>query len=165
MKVALIVALSANRVIGNQGQLPWHIPEDLKHFKKTTMGHTLIMGRKTYESIGRPLPGRKTVVISRTWSESPEGTELSHSLEEALELCQKRGDEVVFIAGGGQIYSEALAKELVSEMVLTQVDSEIEGDTYFPEVDFDQWRVLESIPGANSEKNLPTYRFLHLSKL
>jgi dihydrofolate reductase len=122
-----IAAMSENRVIGNQGDIPWHLPEDFKWFKKTTMDAILVMGRKTYQSIGRPLPGRQTFVLSRTPREIP-GV---HSFSNLKMLDQMETDKTIWIAGGGEIYAQMLPR--CSELYLTRVHREVEGDAYFPE--------------------------------
>jgi len=122
--------MAANRVIGRENTIPWHIPEELQWFKATTMGHALIMGRKTYESIGRPLPGRATFVISRDPDRSFPGSTTVQSLNQALALCA--GQEKVFIAGGAQIYTQVLP--LADTIILSILDQEIAGDTFFPPV-------------------------------
>ena len=135
MEVIIIAAMAANRVIGRENTIPWHIPGELQWFKATTMGHVLIMGRKTHESIGRPLPGRTTVVISRDPGRTFQGCETATSLEQALTLCA--GREKVFIAGGAQIYT--LALPLADTIILTVLDQEIAGDTFFPLVPEDEF--------------------------
>lgn len=125
MKLALIVALARNRVIGTQGKLPWHIPEDLKRFKRLTMGHAVLMGRRTYESIGRPLPHRRFVVLSAT---PVPGVETFASLDAALAILADQ--ERVFVIGGGTLYSALLPK--ADELYLTLVDRVVDGDTFFP---------------------------------
>ncbi|XVX18936.1 dihydrofolate reductase [Actinomycetota bacterium] len=133
--ITLIAALGTNRVIGKDGDMPWHLPEDLKHFKATTMGHPMVMGRKTFEAIGRPLPGRRTIVITRDTQWSRPEVEVAHSLADALFLAGP-ADEV-FIVGGGQVYAEAMP--FAQRMVLTEIDAAPEGDTFFPEWDRTQW--------------------------
>lgn len=128
MEVIVIAAMAANRVIGDKGVIPWHIPGELQWFKAVTMGHILIMGRKTHESIGRPLPGRATIVISRDPGRSFPGCAMAASLPAALALCA--GREKVFIAGGAQIYT--LALPLTDTILLSVLDQEITGDTFFP---------------------------------
>lgn len=128
MEVIVIAAMAANRVIGNKGVIPWHIPGELQWFKAVTMGHILIMGRKTHESIGRPLPGRATIVISRDLGRSFPGCAMATSLPAALALCA--GREKVFIAGGAQIYTLALPH--TNTILLSVLDQEIAGDTFFP---------------------------------
>ena len=136
MKIILIAAMAKNRVIGRDNGIPWHIPSELQRFKSMTMGHTLIMGRKTFESIGRPLPGRKTIIISRNPAYRAAGCSVAQSLSAAIALCPDT--ETIFIAGGGEIYQEALP--LATAIYLTVLDREIDGDTLFPEFDPDQFR-------------------------
>ncbi|MFL5352178.1 dihydrofolate reductase [Archangium sp.] len=138
MRLAAIVAMAANRCIGKDNTLPWRLPADLKRFKQLTMGHTLVMGRKTYESIGRPLPGRTMVVLTRQKDYAPEGVQVAHSLEQALELA--RGGEV-FIAGGADLYQQTLGR--VRRLYLTRIERDYEGDTFFPEMDLSGWRLVE----------------------
>jgi dihydrofolate reductase len=142
MTVTLVAAVARNGVIGRDGEMPWHLPGELQRFKATTMGHVLVMGRRTYESIGRPLPGRTTVVVSRRpdWQPPgglPQGVLVHTSLPEALAVAREI-DEQVYVVGGGAIYAEALGH--ADEMLITEVDAEPEGDTYFPPVDWDDWR-------------------------
>jgi dihydrofolate reductase len=127
-RLALIVAVARNGVIGREGTLPWHLSEDLKHFKRTTLGHAVIMGRKTHESIGRALPNRRNIVVTRS-SAVAEGCETASSLEEALALARTT-DDCPFIIGGSSLYEEALP--LVTEIHMTTIDEDVEGDTFFP---------------------------------
>ena len=129
MDILLIAAMSANRVIGRNGQTPWHIPEELGFFKTTTMGHSLIMGRTTFASLPAALPGRQNIVLSRDPSFSPIGAERAETLGQALELCSRR--EPVFVIGGTQIFT--LALPLAAGIILTVLDREVDGDTFFPE--------------------------------
>jgi dihydrofolate reductase len=154
MRVSAIVAMATNRCIGRDNTLPWRLPADLKRFKQLTLGHTLIMGRKTYESIGRPLPGRTTLVVTRQRDYAPEGVQVAHSLEQALELA--RGDEV-FIAGGADLYRQAM--EHVRRLYLTRIGRDYEGDTFFPELDLSGWRLVaeEHHPATATE---PPFSFL-----
>jgi dihydrofolate reductase len=141
MTVTLIAAVGANRAIGRDNGMPWHLPEDLAHFKATTLGHTLVMGRRTYDSIGRTLPGRTTVVVTRQAGWSAPGVLVAHSLEQALEMAD--GGEV-FVAGGGEIYAQALP--LADAMVLTEVEQSPEAEVFFPEVDPADWREVRREP-------------------
>ncbi|PTL83838.1 dihydrofolate reductase [Vitiosangium sp. GDMCC 1.1324] len=154
MRISAIVAMASNRCIGRDNTLPWRLPADLKRFKQLTMGHTLIMGRKTYESIGRPLPGRTMLVLTRQRDYAPEGVQVAHSLERALELA--RGDEV-FIAGGADLYQQALGR--VQRLYLTRIEREYEGDTFFPELDLSGWKLVaeEHHPATATE---PPFAFL-----
>ncbi|WNG44631.1 dihydrofolate reductase [Archangium minus] len=155
MTLSAIVAMASNRCIGKDNTLPWRLPADLKRFKQLTMGHTLILGRKTYESIGRPLPGRTMVVVTRQRDYAPEGVQVVHSLEQALE--QARGDDEPFIAGGADLYRQSL--ERVQRLYLTRIEREYEGDAFFPEVDLSAWRLLaeEHHPATATE---PPFSFL-----
>ena len=135
-RVTLIAALGRNRIIGRDGTMPWHLPEDLKHFKALTMGHPMVMGRKTFDSIGRPLPGRRSIVITRDREWRVPGVEVAHSFDEALDLAGPA--DRVFVIGGGEVYAVALP--FADHLELTEVDAEPEGDTWFPEWDPAQWR-------------------------
>jgi dihydrofolate reductase len=132
--------MARNRTIGLNNQMPWHLPEDLAHFKHTTMGAPVIMGRKTFDSIlaslGRPLPGRRNIVISRNLQWQHAGAETAHSLALALGLVQQEAE--VFVIGGGQLYAEALP--LAQRLVVTEIDAEFAGDTFFPQIDADEWQ-------------------------
>jgi len=131
MLISHIVAMASNRVIGNQGDIPWKIPGEQKMFKEITMGHAMIMGRKTYEAIGCALPGRTSIVVTRQADYQAPGCKVVHDLKSALESCDPDEDEV-FIIGGGQIYSETLA--IADRIYLTVLPREVDGDTYFPEI-------------------------------
>jgi dihydrofolate reductase len=132
MKISLIAAFSENRVIGIDNRIPWRITEDLKRFKKITLGHTVVMGRKTYESLKTPLPGRKNLVLSRQKNYKADGALVCRSLDEAITKSEDEGEEEVFIIGGGQIYEEALP--ISDRLYITLIHKEIEGDTFFPTV-------------------------------
>ncbi|MFI3294861.1 MAG: dihydrofolate reductase [Rikenellaceae bacterium] len=133
--ISIIVAVAQNGVIGSDNQMPWHISEDLKYFKRTTLGCSIIMGRKTFESFPKALPGRRNIVISRNSSYLAEGAEVAHSLESALEMVG--GEAHSFIIGGGEIYRQAMP--LVDRLYITEVGLEVEGDTCFPEVSLLDW--------------------------
>ncbi len=150
MKLSLIVAMTADRVIGKDGRIPWRLPDDLRFFKRTTTPHAVIMGRRTFDSIGKPLPGRRNIVVSRSAAEydataatprtaEPDQTSLDTvpSLDAALALCRARGEKTAFIIGGAQIY--ALALPLADELIITHVEGDYEGDTWFPPFDASQW--------------------------
>ncbi len=158
MTVSLIVAVSSNGVIGRDGDLPWHLPADLKHFKRTTMGHHLIIGRRTWEEVGKPLPGRTMVVVTRSRHFAPEGVQVVGSVERALELAAE--DAEPFIGGGAQIYRIALARDLVDRIYLTRIHAEVEGDTFFPEFDLDDWELVSEEHLEADEKNEFEYSFL-----
>jgi dihydrofolate reductase len=135
MSLTIIVAMDAARGIGLQNRLPWHLPEDLAHFKRQTTGHPIIMGRKTYESIGRPLPKRRNIVISRNPLWRADGVEGVVSLADA---CQLLGNEAAFVIGGAQIYAQALP--LVQRLLITEIAHQFECDTFFPAIDSRQWQ-------------------------
>ena len=156
MKVSIIAATSSNRVIGKNAGLPWYLPADLKFFKELTLGHAIVMGRRTYETIGRPLPGRRNVVVTRQTGLKFEGIEVVHSLREAMDLL--KGETEVFIAGGGEIYRRAL--DLADRIYLTLIHAEIEGDTWFPEFDESAWELVERTDRRADEKNRYDYSFL-----
>ena len=158
MTVSLIVAVSSNGVIGRDGGLPWHLPADLKHFKCTTMGHHLIIGRRTWEEVGKPLPGRTMVVVTRSRRFFPEGVFVVRSVEQALELAAE--DVEPFIGGGSQIYRIALARDLVDRIYLTRIHAEVEGNTFFPDFDLDEWELISEEHFDADEKNEYPYSFL-----
>ncbi len=132
-----VAAYAENRVIGDHGRIPWHISDDFAHFKAETLGHTLVMGRRTYESIGRPLPGRRTVVVTRDPTWSAEGVDVVHSLDDALTLAATQPGDTV-IAGGTQIYEQAMP--VLTHQVLTEVHLTVDGDAHYPEFDLAEWR-------------------------
>lgn len=158
MTVSLIVAVSSNGVIGRGGDLPWYLPADLKHFKRTTMGHHLIIGRRTWEEVGKPLPGRTMVVVTRIRRLAPEGAQVVRSVEQALELAA--ADDEPFIGGGSQIYTIALAGDLVDRIYLTRIHAEVEGDTFFPDFDLDEWELISEEHHEADEKNEFDFSFL-----
>lgn len=155
MSIAFILAMDQNRIIGLNNDLPWRLPADLAYVKKTTMGHTILMGRKTYESIGRPLPGRRNVIFTRNTDFSAAGCEVVHTLEEALE---KYAMERLFVIGGAEIYR--LFLPVVDRMYITEIHHEFVGDTYFPEVDHSEWKEVSRERGVRDEKNLYDYDFV-----
>jgi dihydrofolate reductase len=145
-RISIVVARARNGVIGRDNALPWHLPEDLRHFKKTTLGHPVLMGRRTFESIGRPLPGRRNLVLTRDARWSHAGCEPVRSLDEAVSLCS--GLPELFVIGGAQVYDEALA--LADRLIVTRIDAEPEGDATFPEPDVSQWRQVHTQPGRSA---------------
>lgn len=155
--ISLIAAVSTNRVIGRDGDLPWRLSADLRHFKRTTMGHHLIIGRATWDELGRPLPGRTMVVVTRNRAFAPEGVLVAHSLAEALAAAS--GDDRPFIGGGGEIYRQALDADVVERMYLTRVHAEVDGDTFFPEVDWDRWLLADRIDHPADEANDHPFSF------
>lgn len=167
MRLAAIVAQAQNRVIGNQNRLPWHLPEDLKYFKSVTLGKPIIMGRKTYESIGRPLPGRTNIVVTRDPDYHREGIEVVHSLEQAVERAEQivliNGGDEALVIGGAELYAQALPK--VGRLYLTQVHAEVEGDAYFPAFDPAEWYQSGRQDYASSGCNPFDYSFIVLERL
>jgi dihydrofolate reductase len=158
MTVTLVVAIGANGVIGVDGGLPWRLPEDLAHFKKLTMGHPMVMGRTTFESIGRPLPGRTTIVLTRDPYWTAPGVEVAQTLEAALERAHQLDDEV-FLVGGAQIYAQAIDAGLVDLMCVTRVAVSPEGDTRFPKIDWLQWHEVGHVPhGGEPSFDIVTYQ-------
>lgn len=148
-ELSTIVAIANNRVIGINNTLPWHLPEDLKHFRALTMGHHIIMGRKTYDSLGRLLPGRTTVIVTRNANYKVEGALVANSLQEAIALCKE--DDEAFLIGGAELYQDGL--KLSKKLYITEIDLDVEGDAFFPEYSSDEW--LETLREAHiSEQGL-----------
>ena len=146
----IVVAMGRNREIGKENQLLWHLPKDLKHFKEITSNHPIIMGRKTYESIGKPLPNRTNIVISRKTDWFEEGILIVGSIKEAIKFAKKI-DENIFIIGGGNIYEQTI--DLADQLEITWVDATLEADTYFPKIDEKIWRKTDEICHEKDEKN------------
>jgi len=136
--LSIIVAMAKNRTIGVNNTLPWRCPEDLKYFKALTMGHHMIMGRKTFDSIGKPLPGRTTVVVTRNADLEIAGCVIAHSLNEAIAACA--GDDEIFIVGGAELFRQAVA--IVDRLYITEIQQDVEGDAHFPEFDHSAWREI-----------------------
>lgn len=147
-RVVLVAAMARDRVIGNAGGMPWHLPADLKHFKAVTLGHPVIMGRRTFESIGKPLPGRTNVVVSRGRPDLPEGVLLAGSLDEALEQI---GGNTAMVIGGGEIFRQALPG--ADRMELTLIDAATDGDTYFPDWSSADWKLTDMAARPPDERN------------
>jgi dihydrofolate reductase len=161
MKISIIVAMAANRVIGCDNRLPWHLPADLAHFKAITMGKPIVMGRKTWESIGRPLPGRTNIVITRDRGYQAPGCVVVHSIEAALEAA--RGQDEVMIIGGAEFYRQVLPQ--ADTLYLTCVAGEFAGDTFFPVLADGEWREVACEAHAADEKNPHAYRFITLERV
>jgi dihydrofolate reductase len=157
MRTSIIVAMDRRRAIGRDNGLPWHLPGDLKFFKRTTMGHPLIMGRKTYDSVGKPLPGRTNIVITRRDDYAPDGVIITRSLDEALDIAAQHDREEIFVGGGSEIFAQALDR--VDRMYVTRIDHEFDGDTFFPEVDWSEWRLISREEHEPDEKNRWGYAF------
>lgn len=152
MQLTIIVAMTPERVIGRQGELPWRLPADLARFKRLTMGHPLIMGRKTFESIGRPLPGRTSIVLSRDQSFETEGVLTAVCLDNAIELAARSpGCDEAFVVGGGEVYEQALPR--ADRLLITLVKTHAEGDAWFPVISSDDWRLVQSETRPRDERN------------
>jgi dihydrofolate reductase len=147
--LSIIVAAAENGVIGCDGQLPWHLSPDLRRFRKLTTGHSIVMGRKTYASIGRPLPERRSIVLSRNPEYAAEGVEVVADFAQALDLTAEEAE--VFVIGGGHLYQ--LALPFTQRIYLTEVSAEVEGDVHFPKIDWSQWDLVEALPVEMDEKS------------
>ncbi|AEN88050.1 dihydrofolate reductase [Priestia megaterium] len=154
--ISLIVAMDQNRLIGKENDLPWRLPEDLKYFKRITTSHTIVMGRKTFESIGRPLPNRENVVLTRQKDYQQEGATVIHSVEELEALDAEKEDEL-FVIGGATLYEQTL--DVANRLYITHIEESFEGDTHFPAVNLSEWRVISKQQGIKDEKNPYTYYF------
>ncbi|MFV1973168.1 MAG: type 3 dihydrofolate reductase [Thiohalobacterales bacterium] len=161
MKLSIVVAMAANHVIGRDNQLPWHLPADLKHFKQLTTGKPILMGRKTWESIGRPLPERTSIVITSDPDYTAAGCVVVHSIDAALRAAEHH-DEVMVI-GGSELYRQVLPQ--VSTIYLTRVHADIEGDAVFPKLDDSEWREVERTDCEPDENNAHVYSFITLERV
>lgn len=161
MNLSIIVAIAENNAIGKENKLLWSMPEDMKHFREITSGHPVIMGRKTFESIGRLLPNRRNVIITREQNYKIENAEIKHSLEEAFDLFKDKNDEV-FIIGGAEIYKQALP--YADKLYITKIEQNFEGDAFFPEIDEKIWQETSREEHEPNEKNLYKYTFLVYTK-
>ncbi|PWK78145.1 dihydrofolate reductase [Mucilaginibacter oryzae] len=159
MTLSIIVAIAKNHAIGKDNKLLWYLPNDLKHFKDTTSGHTVIMGRKTFDSVGKPLPRRRNIVITRQ-AISIEGCEVVDSLKAAIALC--KAEDEVFVVGGAEIYRQAIP--LTDRIYLTIIDQNFEGDTFFPELNQDDWQETKREEFEPDEKNRYKYSFITLDR-
>jgi len=159
MIVAIIVAIGENNAIGKNNQLLWHMPNDLKHFKDVTSGSTIIMGRKTFDSVGKPLPKRRNIVVTRQDITIP-GCEVVKSIEDGLALC--KGEDEVFIGGGAEIYK--LAMHLTDRIYLTIIHKSFDADTFFPEIERKEWKEVSREDYQPDEKNLLPYSFITLER-
>ncbi|PID44638.1 MAG: dihydrofolate reductase [Proteobacteria bacterium] len=164
MHISIIVAMSENRVIGRNNKLPWYLPNDLRYFKSVTMGKPVIMGRKTFESIGRPLPGRMNLVITRDEAWQAEGVTICHTIESAIEKAKSSaeitGEDEVMIIGGARIYRQTMP--LATRVYLTKVHEEIDGDAFFDEVDWSEWEEVAREDFTAEPPNSYDYSFIVL---
>ena len=161
--ITVIAAIATNNALGKDNDLIWHLPADLKRFKKVTTGHYILMGRNTFESIGRPLPNRTTIIITRNKDYFKEGCLIAHSLEQAVEMSKEEGQ--VFIIGGAQIYKETIAKNLAQQLDITLVHKDFEADVYFPEIDTKIWKEVARENFKADEKNKLDYSFVSYQKI
>ena len=157
--LSLIVAIAHDQVIGVNNTLPWHLPEDLKRFRALTMGHHIIMGRKTYDSLGRLLPGRTTVIVTRNQDYKVEGALVAHSLTEAIALC--KNDDEVFVIGGAELYQDAL--KLANKLYITQIDLKVEGDAFFPKFNGAEWQ--ETLREAHTSSQGLSFNYINLERI
>lgn len=162
--ISSIVAIARNHVIGNAGGMAWHIPEDFKYFKRMTIGKPILMGRKSYEALGKPLPKRPNVVISRSFMEpiNEDGPFFVPTIEKAIEVCKEKAEELgvdeIFITGGGQIYADTLP--ITERLYITVIDKDYEGDTYFPEFDWSEWKTVSE----DKREGDPSFTFYVLER-
>ncbi|CAN7702109.1 dihydrofolate reductase [Paenibacillus sp. LjRoot153] len=154
MSISFIFAMDRNRAIGVNNKLPWHLPGDLKFFKNVTMGHPILMGRKTYESIGKPLPGRRNVILTQNTAYQAEGCEVIHSVDEAIDAFR---DQELFVIGGAEIFK--LFASHVNRMYITYIEDEFEADTFMSDLDLSTWTLVSSEQGERNEKNPYEYYF------
>lgn len=160
--ITIIAAIAKNNALGKDNDLIWHLPADLKRFKKVTSGHHILMGRNTFESIGKPLPNRTTIIITRNKNYFKEGCLIAHSIEEAIDLVENKDD--IFIIGGAQVYKETLNKKLADQLDITLVHHEFEADAFFPEIDLNVWEETNREDFIADEKNKFDYSFVRYSK-
>ena len=159
MKKSIIVAQSNNKVIGHQGALPWQLPADLAHFKKITYGHPIIIGRVTFESIGRPLPGRTNIIVTRSTDYvAPCECKIVHSLEEAFAYAEEKASDEVFIIGGSEVYKQALP--MADKIYMTQVNANVVGDSLFPSIDASHWEEVSRVDFSADDKHMYAYAFI-----
>lgn len=163
MNLSLIAAVANNHVIGHKNRMAWHMPADLKHFKRLTMNHTLIMGRKTYESIGKPLKGRKTVIVTNNRQYDAPGCLVAGSVEEVIQLVRK--EQEVFVAGGAEIYRQTIDLPQTKRMYITRIYADVEGDAFFPLIDPAQWELADRETHQADENNPYPYAFLTYRKI
>ncbi|MEO6473394.1 MAG: dihydrofolate reductase [Aeromicrobium sp.] len=159
MTVSLVVAMGSNGVIGVDDDMPWHLPEDLAHFKEVTLGHPMIMGRRTFEAIGRVLPGRTTIVVTHQQSWGADDVETALDFDEALAKARDL-DDTIFVVGGAQIYDEALKRGVVDTLIVTRIEAAPDGDTYFPSIEWSEWTETgrEEFPESDPDFSIITYQ-------
>ena len=163
MNISCIVAVANNNVIGRDNDIPWYLPADLKYFKKITLNHHILMGRNCYQSIGKPLPKRTNVIITRDPYFIATNCLIAHSINEALEIAYDNGEEEAMIIGGGKIYDQT--KELWDTLYITEVDLNVDGDIFFPQLNYDEWKLVSSESHLPDEKNEHPYTFKKYERL
>lgn len=156
--ISFVVTMDQNRVIGFNNDMPWHLPNDLRHFKNITTGHTIVMGRKTFDSIGRVLPNRKHIVLTRSEQSFPEEVEVVRNTDEILQYAKDHEAEEIFIIGGGELFKQMMP--YVDKMYITLIEESFEGDVFFPEFDESEWELIEKEKGEKDERNPYNYYFL-----
>lgn len=161
--ITVIAAIAKNNALGKDNDLIWHLPADLKRFKKVTTGHYILMGRNTFESIGKPLPNRTTIIITRNKNYFKDGCLIANSLEEAIEMAKE--EEKIFIIGGAQIYKETISKNLADRLDITLVHKDFEADVFFPEIEPEIWREDAREDFTADEKNKLDYSFVTYTKV
>lgn len=162
MIVSCIVAVAHNNVIGKENDIPWYLPADLKYFKKITLGHHILMGRKCFQSIGKPLPKRTNIILTRDPFFISSNCLIARSIEEGLEMAYDNGEEECFIIGGGIVYEQSM--QYWDKLYLTEVDLQVDGDVFFPKINFSDWNLLSEERHTADEKNEYNYTFKLLSK-
>ena len=158
MRLSIIVAMDERGVIGRGNDLPWHLPADLQRFKKLTMGHHLLLGRKTFESIGRALPGRQMIVVSRSRLQLPAEVRLAGSIKEAISIAEGAGDDEAFVGGGAEIYRQTL--QFADRIYLTRLHARVDGDSSFPDFDVADWKLVDMESHEPDERNRYAYTYL-----
>lgn len=159
-RISIIAALAENNVIGRENRLPWHLPDDLKHFRRLTVGHPVIMGRRNYESLGRPLPDRLNIVVTHRPGYAAPGCRVVHSLEEAFAAAD--GADEIFVIGGGELYAQTLDR--ADRLYLTRVHARVEGETRFPDFDADAWREIARVRHEADERHAYAFSFATLER-
>lgn len=159
--ISLIVAMDENRVIGKDNQMPWHLPSELQYFKKVTMGHPIIMGRKTFDSIGRVLPGRENIIVTRNKEYTQPGCTVLHDINSIKEYANNHDTEV-FVIGGAEIFKEILP--VADRLYVTKIHESFDGDTFFPAINEEEWREISSTPGIVDEKNIHAHDYVILER-
>lgn len=160
--ISLLVAMDENNVIGYDNDMPWHLPNDLKYFKNKTTGHTIVMGRKTYESIGRALPNRKNVVLTRSETNFPDQVDVIHDLEDIYTLNQAHPEKELFVIGGGHLFKQVLPH--ADKLYITEIEAAFQGDIFFPAFSSDDWKQTSKIKGKKDNKNNYDYYFVEYER-